>query len=114
MSLNVNIDKFDKFIFMSTTDLCRLPEGVLSNVFTKIFRENFRDAAKYSLKCPFLKGNNSILNQKFTDKSIPVVQDLLFKYNHKMVGRVAGKNKLIHLYTQTMYGNLRKNEAKIR
>lgn len=74
--------------------------------------ENFKASSNYEQKCPFLKGNYTVTDLKITDFTIPVLRNVPFRYYQKLFGRVAGKKKLVHLYTSTSYGEAKKNEVK--
>lgn len=105
-SFDDNLNKNDKPMFKTNTDYCRVAEGIRSNPIMKVLMEHFGEVTPEH-KCPYKKGKYFIKNLKITDISIPIVKDLQFKYYQKMVTKVPGKKGLIHLYTQTYYGNLR-------
>lgn len=66
VSFNRPKDEFDRnyqlSILKTSIDLCKISQGVLSNVFVKTFMENFFKSSDYQMKCPFLKG--LVINHK--------------------------------------------------
>jgi len=46
---------YERVIFNTPVDICKISEGVRSNIITRVVMENFMKSFDHDLKCPFKK-----------------------------------------------------------
>lgn len=103
---------YERVIIRTTTNLCKLIQGVVGDFFIKMFADNLRKSANFELKCPVTKGVYNFYNIQLDEKFLPTYlldENLKYSILAKVMGKIDNHKNLQYLFTLKSFGIIRKD-----
>lgn len=105
-----NDDKYSLRFLSSTSDLCKLSQGITGTIYTKMMFQSILKVLDFNFTCPFAK--NLSLKMKNATVFDTFVPPFLFEKKFKLVDNLYGlierKKGFVPLYSFELFGSVKK------
>lgn len=102
---NQSSKTYDNILLKQSVDVCKISQGFVGNIVTKVLMEHFNSSADFPMQCPFKKRVYTLTNYKLNGLNAGwLANDIEFFLTIKAVGKVKTVKSSVTISTVRVYG----------